>query len=81
MLTSKTKVIPINGTQSKVIGICPWCNKKWEVVALSKDLLKWQLGQLVQNVFTYLNEDERELFISGVCSDCWENLKENTNEC
>lgn len=42
-----------------------------------EDLARHRAGVLVQFAFTdragapYLNAGERELFISGVCNDCW----------
>jgi len=37
-------------------------------------LIKWKNGELIQNVMPYLNEDERELLISGTCGKCFDKI-------
>ncbi len=54
--------------------ICPVCGKLSWVVVEESDLFAWQNGALVQDAFPYLSAEERELFISGICSDCWDRM-------
>jgi hypothetical protein len=53
---------------------CKIC-KEDQVIRISEaDLKKWQDGELVQNAFPYLSADQRELFITGFCGKCYDNL-------
>ena len=38
------------------------------------DYYRWLRGTHVQNAFSYLNASEREILISGTCSECWDNM-------
>ena len=38
------------------------------------DLTDHSNGALVQDVFSYLNANQRELIISGTCDQCWRAL-------
>ena len=53
---------------------CPFCGKYWEVEVSEADYWNWKNGELVQNAFPYLNANDREIFISGICSECWDNM-------
>lgn len=53
---------------------CPFCGEYHEVLVSEADLAAWQGGELVQNAFPYLSADEREILISGICSDCWSKM-------
>ena len=53
---------------------CPVCGKLNHVVVEESDFVAWQHGTLVQDAFPYLSADERELFVSGICSDCWNKM-------
>jgi hypothetical protein len=35
---------------------------------------RWQMGELIQNVAPELSPEERELLISGICSECWNKM-------
>jgi hypothetical protein len=35
---------------------------------------------LIQKAMPYLTADEREMFISGTCSDCWDKLFPESDE-
>lgn len=50
---------------------CPFCGEYHEVLVREADLVAWHDGELVQNAFPYLSADEREIFVSGICSKCW----------
>jgi len=53
---------------------CPICNKTTPVFVDEKDYFDWKDGALAQNVFWYLDANEREMLISGICPECWENM-------
>ena len=56
----------------KVSVTCPFCGKENFLTLSAKDFNAWQEGELVQNAFPYLDANERELLVSGICSECWE---------
>lgn len=55
-----------------VTTICPFCGHAHEVAVSEADFWDWQDGALVQDAFPYLTADEREMLVSGICPDCWE---------
>lgn len=51
---------------------CPFCGQTHEVIVDAIDYLVWEVGDVpAQNAFPYLSADEREMLISGICSECW----------
>ncbi|NCU28690.1 MAG: hypothetical protein EOM85_03420 [Candidatus Moranbacteria bacterium] len=50
---------------------CPVCGNIYTLNLEQSKVNRWKDGELVQNVFPELNDDERELLTSGVCKDCW----------
>ena len=57
-----------------IVTVCPICNRTNEITVKEADFILWSAGTLVQDAFPYLSADEREMLISGICPDCWENL-------
>ena len=53
---------------------CPFCGKKQEVLVNEKDYILWQDGELAQIAFPYLTAEEREILISGICPQCWNDM-------
>lgn len=54
---------------------CPCCHRDIPVFVEESDLDRYEKGMgLIQECFPYLNADERELFVSGVCKDCWHDI-------
>lgn len=60
------KVDPI-----KVSVACIICNDRFEVEVNSSDLMKWKMGEYIQNAIPYQSADARELLISRICSNCF----------
>jgi len=56
---------------------CKICKKEFDLEVTASQLFQLKQGALVQNVFPYLNADERELIISGICGQCYDKLFEN----
>ncbi len=54
-----------------VTTVCPFCGEEHTVIVDIEGFFKWQDGALVQDVFSYLSADERELLISGICPECF----------
>ena len=61
----------INHHEVTVITYCPFCGRANEVEVNEIDYLDWCDGALAQDVFPYLNAEEREMLISGMCPSCW----------
>ena len=50
---------------------CPVTGQKCKVSVKGDDFDKWQEGALVQEVFTYLSQTERELLVTGTSPEGW----------
>jgi hypothetical protein len=53
------------------------CRECKEVTLLDldfDDVARWKAGALIQNVFPQLSEGVRELMISGICGNCFDDL-------
>lgn len=57
-----------------IITSCPFCGEINEIAVSEDDYWDWQDGALVQDAFPYLTVDEREMLISGICPDCWNDM-------
>lgn len=64
----------INYCEYKIITTCPFCGHAHSVFVNEADYWDWQDGTLVQDAFPYLSADDRELLISGCCSQCWNKM-------
>jgi len=53
---------------------CVACSQEKSIAANSSDVEAWRNGKLIQNALPYLDADQREMFISGVCGECWEKM-------
>lgn len=55
---------------------CISCSKKETVKVTTEQFRKMQDGTYVQSVLPNLSPDTRELFISGLCGECFDNMFE-----
>lgn len=53
---------------------CIQCGKQVEVEVNKEDLKKYQEGMHIQDAFPYLTAGEREVFISGICGECFDKM-------
>jgi len=53
---------------------CIFCKNKVEVKVKESDYENWKKGSHIQDAFPYLKPDEREIFISGICGKCFDNM-------
>lgn len=59
----------------QVTLICRKCGKQVNVEVNQEDLQAYESGEKrVQDAFPYLSPDERELFISGICGECFDKM-------
>ena len=63
----------IAGDSENVIieGACISCGKEWTVKAPMAGVIARQNGALIQVAFPKMSADERELFVSDICDDCF----------
>jgi hypothetical protein len=54
-----------------VTRTCPVCQEEQTLEVEEVELKAYQNGQYVQDAFKSLTSAEREMFLSGVCEDCW----------
>ena len=57
-------------TRTSVFGV----TRSMELPVTPKQITRWQDGELAQNVFTQLNNEQREFLISGNTTEDWERL-------
>ena len=62
----------------KVIKTSIFTNKQNEMTLpiTQEQLKRWQDGELIQNVFPHLNEDEREFMVTGATPQEWKDFME-----
>ncbi len=53
---------------------CIVCGKSATVQVTEEGLHRWNMGQLAQNAFPHMSDDEREMLITGTHPECWEKL-------
>lgn len=57
----------------KIEKYCPFCEQPHSVEVDVDDYNKF-LGDNDTRVFTYLNDDEKEILLTGICKECWDNM-------
>ena len=54
--------------------ICKKCKKEFTLQVRESDYNRWLEGTLIQQAMPYLTVGERELLISGICSECYDKI-------
>ncbi len=54
--------------------VCPRCGKTFKIRVYPEDWSNYKNGMLIQDALPYLSDSERELLMSGLCPDCWDEL-------
>lgn len=54
--------------------VCNECNRSIDLDVQVEDYRKYLSGAFVQDAFPYLSDGERELLVSGICGDCFDNM-------
>lgn len=61
--------------------ICPFCRKEqtmilegYEADAYKNGKIAYAKGTLIQDAFPFLNADQREFILTGICPECWDNM-------
>lgn len=60
----------------KVYTTCRFCDKEFELEITQKQLDEFQSPNRrhIQDIFPELSPGMRELLISGMCPDCWDDM-------
>lgn len=53
---------------------CSECGRKFEIEVTEEEYQKYLDGELIQDAFPKMDRGLRELFISGICPDCWDRI-------
>ncbi len=53
---------------------CVRCSQESAISANPRDVEAWRDGVLIQDAMPYLDADQREMFISGICPTCWNKM-------
>ena len=60
--------------------ICRFCGKEVTVQAEEEKFLRFDDSAHVQDVFPNLRADYREIMISGICGECFDQILENDDD-
>lgn len=63
-----------------VVVPCCFCGDIHEIYPSLDGFIAWQSGVLIQDAMPELSADERELFISGTCGKCWDEMFGTSDE-
>ena len=53
---------------------CPLCEKTTEIIVDKEKYERYQNGELIQNCFPEMKPEIREMLITGICPNCWNNF-------
>jgi hypothetical protein len=53
---------------------CQWCPTQIEAPVVLEQIEAWRKGQMIQDAMPHLSKDIREMFISGTCPKCWDEM-------
>lgn len=69
-----TTVQPLGKEHTHVTKQCVDCGTEFKFCFTPEQWQRYMEGNHVQRVFPELSDDDRELFISGVCGKCFNKL-------
>jgi len=59
----------------KIAVKCPRCEREYILPCNKEDLIAFQNGEkLAQEAFPYMPAQYREMLISGLCPECWDEI-------
>ena len=64
----------MNEQKTDIRATCLRCGETTVIKAKVSDVVAWQNGELIQDVLSYLSEEERELLISKTCGKCFDEM-------
>ena len=51
---------------------CAYCQETFELFVGVEDVIRYLDGESAGHCFPYLTPGQRELYVVGVCEDCWD---------
>lgn len=54
--------------------VCPFCGSREIIAVNDEDYYDWMHGKRVQHAFPYLNANQRERLVTGICDKCWDDM-------
>lgn len=65
----------LSPNMTSVYRVCPNCGTLQRVECDADGYEKWCNGEgLIQDMLPELDPEEREVLISGICPECWNNI-------
>ena len=62
-------------TEVKINKICIECSNEFDFAVNNQDYLDYRSGKkAIQDAFPYLAADLREMFITGLCGECFDEI-------
>jgi hypothetical protein len=62
-----------NGLDTALTVPCVFCSREYVVFVNAEDVNAWLSGSgLIQDVMPYLSANDREMLISRICPECWD---------
>ena len=58
----------------KIQKECPHCHKLQTIDVDDNQYNDWLAGKNIQRAFPDLSADQREILMSGICPECWEDI-------
>ena len=59
---------------------CRKCGKTIEFPTFREDWERFEKGEGIQYVMPYVSPEYRELLLSGICPECWDEIMETDEE-
>jgi hypothetical protein len=59
---------------------CRECGETKILFLRLQDLQRWKSGEVIQRVFPDLSQSDRELMMSGICGECFDDFFEQEKE-
>lgn len=53
---------------------CNWCPTQIECPVNLEAIDRWRRGEMIQDAMPDMSADLREMFISGTCPKCWQDM-------
>ena len=60
--------------EAHVTVTCKKCKSSISIPLKLEDVEKYREGALIQDAFPYLDENQRELLMSGICGTCFDKM-------
>jgi hypothetical protein len=59
---------------------CLICTEVGRVEVEESDFYKWKKDTLIQDAFPYLDDNQREMLMTGTHSQCWDEMMEGLED-